>query len=119
MTNLVHFEPLVNSTIVAFVNALETQFADKKDGSDVCDFGTWLHYFAFDIIGEITWSRRLGFIDQGIDVEGIIQMVQDAFADFAVVRVLRNRMGDSANIIRLVKCRGWISSGGRTRCYYG
>jgi len=74
----------VDSTITAFVKALETRFAGKGDVSSTCDLGTWLH-FAFDIIGEITWSKRLGFIDQGADIEGIMHDVNKAFAYFAVV----------------------------------
>jgi hypothetical protein len=85
MSTLVNFEPLVDSTITAFVEALEKHFADKKTFASVCDFGEWLHFFAFDVIGELTWSKRLGFVEQGIDIEGIIQKVEDAFAYFAVV----------------------------------
>jgi hypothetical protein len=92
MSTLVQFEPLVNSTIVAFIEALETRFADKIDRSGICEFGSWLHYFAFDVIGEITWSRRLGFVENGKDIEGIIQTVQDAFAYFAVVWTSQQNM---------------------------
>jgi hypothetical protein len=85
MTNIVQFEPLVNSTITAFVKALEKRFVDRGDVSEICDFGTWLHFFAFDVIGEITWSKRLGFVEQGVDIEGIIHNVDEAFRYFAVV----------------------------------
>jgi hypothetical protein len=89
MANIVQFEPLVNSTIRAFVEALEKRFADRGDVSGICDFGTWLHFFAFDVIGEITWSKRLGFVEQGVDIEGIIHKVDEAFRYFAVVGYLR------------------------------
>ncbi|KAE9372699.1 pisatin demethylase [Stipitochalara longipes BDJ] len=85
MSTIVKFEPLVTSTVTAFIEALEKRFADRSDDLGVCDFGTWLHFFAFDVIGEITWSKRLGFVEQGVDIEGIIHKVDKAFAYFAVV----------------------------------
>lgn len=72
MSTLVQFEPLVDSTTLAFLNQLEQRFADKSGPEGTCDFGTWLQYYAFDVIGELTYSKRLGFVDKGVDVDGII-----------------------------------------------
>lgn len=44
----------------------------------------WLQYFAFDVIGEITWSKRLGFVEQNKDVSEIIATV-DAFQNYGTV----------------------------------
>lgn len=70
MSTLVQFQPLVDSTTVVFLEQLQQRFADKNGA--VCDFGTWLQYYAFDVIGELTYSRRLGFVDRGQDVDRII-----------------------------------------------
>ena len=51
MSTLVKFEPLVDSTTEAFLKQIKQRFADRKDDSGICDFGTWLQYFAFDVIG--------------------------------------------------------------------
>jgi hypothetical protein len=91
MSTLVQFEPLVDSTIMTFINALQDRFADKDDALGICDLGEWLHFFAFDVIGELTWSKRLGFVEQGLDVEGIIEHVEEAFASGAVVCYFQNR----------------------------
>ncbi|KAF1839795.1 cytochrome P450 [Decorospora gaudefroyi] len=74
MSSLIQFEPLVDSTITTFLAQLEQRFASRTDGDEggVCDFGLWLQYFAFDVIGELTFSKRLGFVDKGMDVDGII-----------------------------------------------
>lgn len=53
MSTLVQFEPLVDLTTLAFIDQLEKRFADKQGPDGVCDFGTWLQYYAFDVIGEI------------------------------------------------------------------
>ncbi|KAK1835327.1 putative cytochrome P450 pisatin demethylase-like protein [Podospora conica] len=67
MTNLVEFEPYVDTTISFFLDQLE-----KLQVGKVCDIGQWLQYFAFDVMGEITFSKRLGFLDEARDIEGII-----------------------------------------------
>jgi len=67
MTNLVEFEPYVDRTIDVFLGQLK-----KLQDGKACDLGLWLHYFAFDVMGEITFSKRLGFMDEARDIEGII-----------------------------------------------
>jgi hypothetical protein len=85
MSTLVQFEPLVDSTITAFVRQIEHRFANRPGDDGVADFGTWLHYYAFDVIGELTFSKRLGFIDEARDVEGIIGTLEKMLDYFAVV----------------------------------
>ncbi|EXJ65883.1 uncharacterized protein A1O5_10859 [Cladophialophora psammophila CBS 110553] len=72
MSTLVQFEPLVDSTILAFLEQLEKRFADKPGPDGICDFSRWLQFYAFDVIGELTYSKRLGFVDRGVDIDGII-----------------------------------------------
>ncbi|KAF2850009.1 pisatin demethylase [Plenodomus tracheiphilus IPT5] len=72
MSTLVQFEPLVDSTITALLKQLDERFVDRADEAGICNFGVWLQYFAFDVIGELTFSKRLGFLDRGEDVDGII-----------------------------------------------
>lgn len=50
----------------------------------VCSFSKWLQYFAFDVIGEITWSKRLGFVEGNTDVSNIIATV-DSFQNYGTV----------------------------------
>ncbi|TGJ84436.1 hypothetical protein E0Z10_g4321 [Xylaria hypoxylon] len=82
MSNLVSFEPLVDRTIEVFRQELDRRFVHS--GED-CDFGAWLQYFAFDVIGEITFSKRLGFLEEGHDVEGIIESIWYWFEYVAVI----------------------------------
>ncbi|KAF2001813.1 pisatin demethylase [Amniculicola lignicola CBS 123094] len=72
MSSLVHYEPLVNSTLGVFLDRTEAEFATSGKS---CDFGRWLQYFAFDVIGDLTWSKRLGFVEEKRDVDGIITFI--------------------------------------------
>lgn len=72
MSTLVTFEPLVDTTTIAFLEQLKRRFAGHLEDEGICDFGVWLQYYAFDVIGELTYSKRLGFVDRGVDVDHII-----------------------------------------------
>lgn len=72
MSTLVAFEPLVDTTTVAFLEQLKQRFSGLPGTQGTCDFGAWLQYYAFDVVGELTYSKRLGFVDRGVDVDHII-----------------------------------------------
>lgn len=40
-----------------------------------CDLGEWLHFFAFDVLGEAAFSTRFGFLEAGLDVGGAMESI--------------------------------------------
>jgi hypothetical protein len=82
LSTLVEYEELVNRTVEVFLGVLEDQFA--KTGT-VLDLGRYLQFFAFDVIGELTFSHHLGFIEQGEDVNDIIKAIGANFQYFSVL----------------------------------
>ncbi|KAH8785751.1 cytochrome P450 [Diaporthe sp. PMI_573] len=82
MSNLVSFEPLVDRTIDVFRQELDRRFVVS---GTACDLDAWLQYFAFDVVGEITFSKRLGFLEEGRDVEGIMANIWNWFEYVAIV----------------------------------
>jgi hypothetical protein len=42
------------------------------------NLGDWLHYFAFDVLGEIAFSQPFGFLNSGVDVEGSIRAIDQS-----------------------------------------
>lgn len=68
LSTLKEFEPLIDSTTAVFLSRLDELFVDK---GKVCDLSTWLGWYAFDVIGELTLSKRLGFLEKAEDVEDI------------------------------------------------
>jgi len=77
MSSLVSYEPLVDRTTDAFIEQTERRYASTGLR---CNFSRWLQFFAFDVIGELTWSKRLGFVERDEDVEGIVKFVGDFLA---------------------------------------
>ncbi|KAK4233588.1 putative cytochrome P450 oxidoreductase [Achaetomium macrosporum] len=80
MTTLLKYEPFVDTTSQVFLHRLKELFADT---GNVCDLGTWLQYYAFDVIGEMTFSKRPGFLETGRDVGGIIADLEWRLSYFA------------------------------------
>lgn len=83
MTNLVSFEPYVDSTINYFFKRLEEVHDISRES---CDLALWLQWFAFDVMGEITFSKRLGFLEKAHDVDGIISNIARTFQYICWVR---------------------------------
>ncbi|KAK7420783.1 hypothetical protein QQX98_002587 [Neonectria punicea] len=81
MSTLVNFEPFVDSTTTEFLKQLKLRYANQVGNEGVCDLGAWLQYYAFDVIGELTYSKRLGFVEKGFDIGNIIRDLE-AFLDY-------------------------------------
>jgi cytochrome P450 len=47
----------------------------ERVGQEI-DLGKWLHWYAFDVISSITFSNRLGFMEQEKDVGNIIKAIE-------------------------------------------
>lgn len=77
MSSLVGYEPLVDRTTDAFIEETKRRYCGP---GRTCNFSKWLQFFAFDVIGELTWSKRIGFVDRDEDVEGIVKFVGDFLA---------------------------------------
>ena len=86
MTSLIQYEPSVDRIIKAFLSQTEKLYASTpgKPGNE-CDFARWLQYYAFDVIGAITYSKAHGFVDRNEDVDGMVKYLADFFDYISVV----------------------------------
>ncbi|KAM0331407.1 hypothetical protein ACHAQA_003080 [Verticillium albo-atrum] len=76
MSALVQYEPFVDNTTKLFLDQTEKLFAGNPEG---CDFTRWLQFYAFDVIGEITYSKRHGFVEKNEDIDGIVDYLAKLF----------------------------------------
>lgn len=72
MSALVNYEGYVDAYAEIFSYRLEEFVFSGK----VIDMAHWFQCYAFGVIGEITYSRRFGFLDKGEDVAGIIAALE-------------------------------------------
>ncbi|KAI1313235.1 cytochrome P450 [Xylaria venustula] len=49
-----------------------------KKPQPILDLGNWLHYFAFDVLGEVAFGRSFGFLAAGEDKEGAIRTIDNS-----------------------------------------
>ncbi|ROV90201.1 hypothetical protein VSDG_08773 [Cytospora chrysosperma] len=76
MSALVQYEPFVDNTTKLFLKQTERLFAEDPKG---CDLTRWLQFYAFDVIGEITYSKRHGFVEKNEDIDGIVAYLTSLF----------------------------------------
>ncbi|KAI1263268.1 cytochrome P450 [Xylariaceae sp. FL1019] len=76
MSALVQYEPFVDNTLKLFFEQTERLFAGRPEG---CDFVRWLQFYAFDVIGEVTYGKRHGFVEKNEDIDGIVSYLSNMF----------------------------------------
>ncbi|OOF92709.1 hypothetical protein ASPCADRAFT_509112 [Aspergillus carbonarius ITEM 5010] len=80
MTSLIHYEEFVDRCADIFTQRL-AEFAQQGHSFNL---GHWFQCYAFDVIGDITFGQRFGFLDQGQDIEGAINAVEKVM-DFSTL----------------------------------
>ena len=68
MSSLINYEPHVNDCADLYCTRLN-ELAEARVPMNI---GHWMQCYAFDVIGAITYSKRLGFLDQGLDIGNVI-----------------------------------------------
>jgi cytochrome P450 len=71
MSALVGYEPFVDNCSSLLTSRLHSLALT----SQVIDLQHWLQCYAFDVIGEITFGSRFGFLDMGEDKEGVFKAI--------------------------------------------
>lgn len=84
-TNAFELEPIMNDNVRALVSELETRFTEGSNKGKTCDLGEWISYFAWDFLGDMTLSKRMGFMEQAKDVNDLIATAEKVMRYFSVV----------------------------------
>lgn len=69
LTNVLTLEPFVERVLHVMFEQLDARFTESQD---TCDLAAWLKYFAFDVMGTLTLSKRYGFLEEGKDVNNML-----------------------------------------------
>ncbi|KAG9228467.1 cytochrome P450 [Amylocarpus encephaloides] len=83
--NLVQMETRVDETINAFFKCIDQQFVEGPNSDIACPLDEWLLYFAWDVVGQLTFSKSMGFLDAGKDHSGFMDTSDRALDYFCVV----------------------------------
>lgn len=80
ISNTVSHEDFVDRVLHVLFHQLDHRYADSRC---TFDLGNWLQYFAFDVMGTLTFSKRYGFLEQGCDVNGMLVINWNYMTDAA------------------------------------
>lgn len=69
LSSLLRLEPLVDKVTQNFIDYIRTHLTK----SPTVNLGEWLQFYAFDVIGAITFSKTFGFLKSGRDFNGVIE----------------------------------------------
>jgi hypothetical protein len=79
------FEPLIDSSVELFVTRIDKL---SKDGLVTLDMALWLHLYAYDSLAQVNVSKRLGFLEAGQDVDGMIAAANKIFYMVGLVSIV-------------------------------
>ncbi|KAK7729398.1 hypothetical protein SLS53_009248 [Cytospora paraplurivora] len=85
MAAMQQLSPFIDDTIDLLFQKMDAAAAGLTGASinafpkgSVVDLGNWLHWFAFDVLGEVAFSRKFGFLEQGRDIDGAIHAIDES-----------------------------------------
>jgi hypothetical protein len=83
MSHLIQSESLVDEVINSLFEKLDEKFVA---GGDICKIDEWLLFFAWDVVGKLTFGKAMGFMDHGKDHHGgLLSIAEQSLDYFAVV----------------------------------
>ncbi|KAI1500358.1 cytochrome P450 [Biscogniauxia marginata] len=85
MTSILTMESLVDRTIISLCEQLENRFISGKNAGKTCDIADWIGYYAWDVVGEITFSQQFDFLKSGTDVKNMIHTAESVMHYFGIV----------------------------------
>jgi hypothetical protein len=54
------------------------RMGEFADNGKPMNLSLWLQWYAFDVIGEVSFSKQFGFLDQGKDVDNTLKNIEDS-----------------------------------------
>ncbi|KAI1760199.1 cytochrome P450 [Hypoxylon sp. FL1150] len=88
MAAMRQLSPFIDDTIDFLVSRLDQfcpdtaipgfQQAGLPGRNTIVNLGDWLHFFAFDVLGEVAFGRSFGFMAAGVDKEDAIKTIDNS-----------------------------------------
>jgi cytochrome P450 len=72
LSQLIKYEPWVEDTVNVFIAKLHEKFISEDSPAPIMNMMEWFAYFSLDVITDITFGERSGFLETGTDVGGTI-----------------------------------------------
>ena len=80
LSNTITYEVFVNQVLEVLFDQLDQRFSHSQE---TFDLGQWLQFFAFDVMGTLTFSKRYGFLEKGQDINDMLATIWNYMTDAA------------------------------------
>lgn len=84
MSSLVNYEAFVDDC----AELLKNRLSELCAANQAIDMHNWFQCYAFDVIGMITYGKRLGFLDKGEDVGNVIHALGEILSYSTIVGIV-------------------------------
>ena len=74
------YEPNMDRVVNQLIKALN----QREESKETVNISTWCHYYAFDVISELTFGEMLGLLETGKDLYGMVKL-QKISSSYAAV----------------------------------
>ncbi|KAI1612316.1 cytochrome P450 [Exophiala viscosa] len=108
LTSIVQYEAQVDQTLATFLEKMDSLFVHQK-GMGSMDLGLWLQYFAFDVIGKLSYSSSYGILESDGRDDAMIHTISRFFEYVAMVGVwpMLDRLLRKNPILLFLGRHGW------------
>ena len=72
MSHIVKYESGMDDTINVFIDQLHARFVTVAPPGRSFDAMTWFTFFSLDVVTQMAFGARYGFLEQGIDVDSYV-----------------------------------------------
>jgi len=79
LSSILKYEPWVNDSIGVFLRQMSERFVGKDGPQGIIDLHKWDAFFTADVISNLTYGQRTGFMETGVDIQGIHEGVRMVF----------------------------------------
>ncbi|KAF2162917.1 hypothetical protein M409DRAFT_68872 [Zasmidium cellare ATCC 36951] len=112
LSALVQYEPFVDNTTREFLSQLSHRYADKPGTEGVVRLHEWMHWYAFDVIGEITYGSPFGALKNASDIDGILAKTHRflAYGMWAGYMPLIDKLTFKNPVLLWLHRRGYVTS---------
>lgn len=84
MNNILNLQTLADKTTDMYCRRLEEEFMGKNAGKR-CNLVDWMEFYAWDVVGEVTFNEPVGFLEKGGDIDDMLKTADQALDYFATV----------------------------------
>jgi len=85
LKNALQIESIMDDNLRTLCSQLDARFVEGANKDQTCDIADWISFFAWDFLGDMTWSKRIGFMQQGTDVGDMLGTAERVMRYFSVV----------------------------------